>query len=95
MTVMYIHLDIRNRGLGCISCGCDRRKLDGCDVEIDGEVFSSVGLRAKGNNSLRLVNEYGLERYSLKIEFDHFQDGNTYYGLDKLSLDSLIRTTVI
>lgn len=21
-----------------------------CDVEIDGEVFSSVGLRAKGNN---------------------------------------------
>ena len=59
-----------------------------CDVEIDGETFSSVGLRAKGNNSLRLVNEYGLQRYSLKIEFDHFQDGNTYYGLDKLSLDS-------
>ena len=31
-----------------------------CDVEIDGETFSSVGLRAKGNNSLRLVNEYGV-----------------------------------
>ena len=59
-----------------------------CNLSIDGETFSSVGLRAKGNNSLRLVNEYGLERYSLKIEFDHFQDGNTYYGLDKLSLDS-------
>ena len=59
-----------------------------CDVEIDGEVFSSVGLRAKGNNSLRLVEEFGLNRYSLKLEFDHFQDGSTYYGLDKLSLDS-------
>ena len=59
-----------------------------CDVEIDGEVFSSVGLRAKGNNSLRLVEEFGLKRYSLKLEFDHFQDGSTYYGLDKLSLDS-------
>ena len=59
-----------------------------CDVEIDGEVFSSVGLRAKGNNSLRLVQEFGLKRYSLKLEFDHFQDGSTYYGLDKLSLDS-------
>lgn len=59
-----------------------------CDVEIDGELFTSIGLRAKGNNSRRLVEEYGLDRYSLKIEFDHFQDGNTYYGLDKMSLDS-------
>ena len=59
-----------------------------CDVEIDGELFVSAGLRAKGNNSRRLVEEYGLSRYSLKIEFDHFQEGNTYYGLDKLSLDS-------
>ena len=59
-----------------------------CDVEIDGELFSSIGLRAKGNNSRRLVEEYGLDRYSLKIEFDHFQEGNTYYGLDKMSLDS-------
>ena len=59
-----------------------------CDVEIDGEVFTSIGLRAKGNNSRRLVEEYDLDRYSLKIEFDHFQEGNTYYGLDKMSLDS-------
>src|SRR5699024_11042294 len=59
-----------------------------CDIEIDGQLFSSVGLRAKGNNSRRLVEEYGLDRYSLKVEFDHFQEGNTYYGMDKLSLDS-------
>lgn len=59
-----------------------------CDVEIDGELFSSAGLRAKGNNSLHLTEEYGLKRYSLKIEFDHFQEGNTYYGLDKMSLDA-------
>lgn len=59
-----------------------------CDIAVDGEVFSSVGLRAKGNNSRRLTEEYGLDRYSLKIEFDHFQEGNSYYGLDKFSLDS-------
>lgn len=59
-----------------------------CDVVIDGEKCANVGLRAKGNNSLNLVNEYGLKRYSLKLEFDHFSDGKTYYGLDKLSLDA-------
>ena len=56
-------------------------------VEIDGETFRQVGLRAKGNNSLRLTEEYGLSRYSLKLEFDHYTDGS-YHGLDKLSLDS-------
>jgi hypothetical protein len=59
-----------------------------CTVLIDGEDFHQVGLRAKGNNSRRLTEEYGLSRYSLKIEFDHFLDGGSYYGLDKLSLDS-------
>ncbi len=59
-----------------------------CTVQIDGETFIQVGLRAKGNNSKRLTSEYGLPRYSLKLEFDHYTDGYTYYGLDKFSLDS-------
>ena len=59
-----------------------------CTVVIDGEEFYQVGLRAKGNNSLRLTEEYGLSRYSLKLEFDHYVDGGNYHGLDKLSLDA-------
>ena len=47
-----------------------------------------MGLRAKGNNSLRLTEEYGLARYSLKLEFDHYVDGGNYHGLDKFSLDA-------
>lgn len=54
---------------------------------IDGERFSNVGLRAKGNNSRRLTERYGLDRYSLKVEFDHFVHGS-YYGLDKFVMDS-------
>ena len=59
-----------------------------CTVVIDGEEFYQVGLRAKGNNSLRLTEEYGLARYSLKLEFDHYVDGGNYHGLDKFSLDA-------
>lgn len=58
-----------------------------CDLVIDGEKFSNVAIRAKGNNSRRLTEKYGLQRYSLKVEFDHYEYG-TYYGLDKFSLDS-------
>ena len=59
-----------------------------CDLVIDGETLESVGIRAKGNNSRRLVEEYGLSRYSLKVEFDHFAEGGSYHGLDKMSLDA-------
>lgn len=43
---------------------------------------------AKGNNSLHLTEDYGLYRYSLKLEFDQYRDGGNYYGLDKFSLDA-------
>ncbi len=59
-----------------------------CTVVIDGEEFRQVGLRAKGNNSRRLTEEYGLARYSLKLEFDHYVEGGDYHGLDKFSLDA-------
>ena len=58
-----------------------------CTLTIDGETFRNVGIRAKGNNSRRLTEKYGLNRYSLKVEFDHY-NSSSYYGLDKFSLDS-------
>ncbi|NLZ66540.1 MAG: spore coat protein CotH [Clostridiaceae bacterium] len=64
-----------------------KEKYTPCSVVIDGEKFSNVGIRAKGNNSLRLTHKYGLDRYSLKLEFDHYEFGS-YHGLDKFSLDS-------
>lgn len=57
------------------------------DLVIDGEHFDSVGLRTKGNNSLRITEKYGSDRFSLKIEMDHY-GFNHYHGLDKFSLDS-------
>ena len=56
-------------------------------IVIDGEKFTNIGLRTKGNNSLRLTKKYGHDRYSLKLEFDQFEE-KSYYGLDKFSLDS-------
>ena len=61
-----------------------------CNVTIDGQKLSSAGIRAKGNTSLSSVATMGSEKYSFKIEFDHFVDGRLYNGLDKLSLNNLI-----
>lgn len=64
-------------------------------VVIDGEVYKNVGIRAKGNTSLSTVASLGSERYSFKIEFDHYDSSITYHGLDKLSLNNLIQDSTM
>ncbi len=60
-------------------------------VLIDGEAYKNIAIRAKGNTSLSSVRQYGNDRYSFKIEFDHYDANGSYYGLDKLVLNNLIQ----
>ena len=60
-----------------------------CDVVVNGKTFYSVGIRPKGNTSLSsIVNDPDTDRYSFKLEFDHYIEGQTCYGLDKLILNN-------
>lgn len=70
---------------------CTDEEYVQCAVVIDNEAYKNVGIRAKGNSSLSNVESYGNDRYSFKIEFDHYDSGKTYYGLDKLSLNNIIQ----
>ncbi len=62
-----------------------------CSVVIDNDAVKNVAIRGKGNTSLSTVASMGSERYSLKLEFDHYETGKTYKGLDKLCLNNLIQ----
>lgn len=70
---------------------CENEEYEICSVIIDNDVYKNVAIRAKGNTSLSSVKSYGNGRYSFKIEFDHYDNTNTYYGLDKLSLNNIIQ----
>ncbi len=60
-----------------------------CDVEVNGELFENVAIRPKGNTSLSsIVSDPDTDRYSLKLEFDHFNEGQNCFGLDKLILNN-------
>lgn len=60
-----------------------------CDVEVNGKTFYNVGIRPKGNTSLSsIANDPTTDRYSFKLEFDHYVEGQTCYGLDKLILNN-------
>ena len=62
---------------------------------IDGEAYKNIGIRGKGNTSLSTVSSMDSERYSFKVEFDHYDNSITYHGLDKLSLNNLIQDTTM
>lgn len=60
-----------------------------CDVEVNGTTFYRVGIRPKGNTSLTsIASDPTTDRYSFKLEFDHYVDGQTCFGLDKLILNN-------
>ncbi len=60
-----------------------------CDVTINGTTVQNVGIRPKGNTSLTAIaSDPDTDRYSFKLEFDHYVDGQSCLGLDKLILNN-------
>ncbi len=75
-------------------------------VEFEGDVWTNVGIRFKGNSSLRSSWTSGSLKMPLKLDFDEFEDeypeidNQRFYGFKQLSLssnyqdNSLMRETV-
>lgn len=57
-------------------------------VIINGNEVSNVGIRTKGNSSLRSVANTDSERYSYKLSFDEYIDNQALFGLQKLNLNN-------
>lgn len=57
-------------------------------VTIDGTTLTEVSFATKGNTSLTQVASTDSDRYSFKLNFDKFVDGQSYDGLDKLNLNN-------
>ena len=60
-----------------------------CDVTINGTTIKNVAIRPKGNTSLSAIAmDEDTDRFSMKLEFDHFVEGQTCFGLDNLILNN-------
>ncbi|WP_244364146.1 CotH kinase family protein [Paenibacillus cellulositrophicus] len=59
------------------------------NVNVDGKQVDGVGIRVKGNMTLSSVAQMeDSDRYSFKIDFDHYNDDENLYGLRKLNLNN-------
>ena len=61
------------------------------DVVVNGVTYRDVGVRTKGNASLTQVSQSSSsERYSFRIKFNEYIEGQTLFGLDELVLNNMI-----
>ncbi len=58
-------------------------------VTVDGTTVENAGFRTKGNLTLRSVAGSESERYSFRIKFDKYVDGQSLLGLDELVVNNM------
>ncbi|HBL41046.1 MAG TPA: spore coat protein CotH, partial [Ruminococcaceae bacterium] len=88
----YVHsIDIVMDDWDTFIENCESEEYSPCTVVVDGGKYANVAIRAKGNTSLSNVRSLGSQRYSFKLEFDHYEDSISLDGLDKLCLNNLIQ----
>lgn len=64
------------------------------NITVNRTTYNNVAIRPKGNSSLsQLVTDDSTERYSFKIKFDKYVDGQTLDGLSKLVLNNNMSDT--
>jgi spore coat protein CotH len=63
-------------------------ELKQANITINGKTIENVAIRTKGNLSLRSVVNSDSDRYSLKVDFDYYDDNQSLYGLKKLNLNN-------
>ena len=85
------HIDLVVDDWDDFLANCEDEEYVTCSAVIDGESYKNLALRAKGNTSLSSVRSMDSNRFSFKLEFDHFNKNETYHGLDKLCLNNIIQ----
>ncbi len=63
-----------------------------CTMVIDGVRIKEVGIRPKGDTSLKYVMDMNSQNFSFKVEFDHYKK-QSFDGLDKMILNSCSQDT--
>lgn len=87
--VTNVEITVADEDLASILENPSEKEIVNADVTIDGETVKNVGFRTKGNLSLNsVVQMEDSDRYSWKIDFDHYQEDQDLHGLKKLALNN-------
>ncbi len=89
--VLKISIDMKEADWKWLLENATKEEYRSANVTIDGEIFYNVGIRPKGNSSLTSVaKDDDTDRFSFKLDFDQYVNGQTYHGIEKLALNNMM-----
>ncbi|WP_433753959.1 CotH kinase family protein [Paenibacillus amylolyticus] len=89
--VMSISIDVDEEAWKEMLDNASEEQYISANITINGTTIENVGIRPKGNSSLRQVaSDDTTDRYSFKIKFDEYVKDQTWMGLDKLVVNNMI-----
>ncbi|WP_454054648.1 CotH kinase family protein [Clostridium sp. Marseille-Q7071] len=92
--VMEIDINISQEDWDWTIENATEEEYKNANISINGETYYNVGIRPKGNSSLSMIaSDDTTDRYSFKIKFDEYVDGQTLHGLNKLVINNVMSDT--
>lgn len=89
--ITNINIDMKQDDFDWIIENATREEYRSADITVNGTTFHNVGIRPKGNSSLRTVaQDESSDRFSFKVKFDAYVEGQNCFGLNKLALNNII-----
>ena len=93
--------DVAGGGAGMMNVDLTSKKPDWFEatIEFEGDIWTNVGVRYKGNSSLTSGWRSGTEKLPFKLDFDEFEDDypeiddQRFYGFKQLSLSNAFNDT--
>lgn len=90
-SITEINIDMKEADWKWILENATKEEYRSADITINGETYYNVGVRAKGNSSLTSVaSDPETDRFSFKIDFGQYMEGQTYHGYEKLALNNMM-----
>jgi len=88
--VMEVNIQMSDSDWNTLIDNATSEEYQACDITINGTTYKNVGIRCKGNTSLtQVAQDDTTDRFSFKIKFDEYVDGQTADGLDELALNNI------
>lgn len=91
-SVTNISIDIDEADWKWLLENATNEEYRSCNITINGVKYYNVGIRPKGNTSLtNVASDDTTDRYSFKIKFNEYVDGQNYNGIKSIVLNNIIQ----